>query len=314
MAHFACNMRFEADRQFYGVEAALAGFGNLIVDAAHACCGEELLRHIVLDPGCGLQRSRRVALQVRFFDGLRIAHYLPGVAGQIGAMDDQHTDGAQTRGLLIFVGPAAVVGEGLAFEEAVIVRGRLIHDDQKDFALDVYTGIVVPMVFGSINAIAYKNNRRVNVRRFLSALVFGHPVAAVGKGNGLPVCGEELSGGLVFDGVDGVERDFLEVGSVVARRLQPVERELCGDIFGGKLTAALARTASFKQVAGKEAYVGAYLLRVNAFSGPACWFRHSGNSRDLQLAKGSGSREQCDNKDGSQAEKSSHFASQYFLP
>ena len=77
-------------------------------------------------------------------------------------MDDQYTDSATTRGLFVLVGPAAVVGHGLALEELLIVGGRFIDDDEGDFAFEVDTGVVVPVVFGGMDAVADKDNRRID--------------------------------------------------------------------------------------------------------------------------------------------------------
>ena len=52
-------------------------------------------------------------------------------------MDDEHAHGSAARGFFILVGPAAVVGEGFAFEEFLIVGRRLVDDDQGDFAFQV---------------------------------------------------------------------------------------------------------------------------------------------------------------------------------
>ena len=54
------------------------------------------------------------------------------IAGEIGAVNDEHAHGSAARGFFIFVGPAAVVGEGFALEELLIVRRRLVDDDQGD--------------------------------------------------------------------------------------------------------------------------------------------------------------------------------------
>ena len=64
-------------------------------------------------------------------------------------------------------------------------------------------------------------------------------------------------------GVHGEERDLLEVGAVVACGLEAGERELRGDVFGGKLGAARAGAAAFEQIEREEAHVGANLLGID---------------------------------------------------
>ncbi len=69
-------------------------------------------------------------------------------------MDDQHRLGAHARGLFVFVGPAAVVGERAAAEEFRIVGGRLIGEQHQDLAFDVHALEIVPMKFGRDDAVA----------------------------------------------------------------------------------------------------------------------------------------------------------------
>ena len=66
-------------------------------------------------------------------------------------------------GLLVLVGPAAVVGEGLAGEEVGIVGGRIVDDDEDDFAFDVDAGVVVPLVLGRGDAVADEDDGGVDV-------------------------------------------------------------------------------------------------------------------------------------------------------
>ena len=91
-------------------------------------------------------------------------------------MNDEHADGAAARGLFVFVGPAAVVGEGFALEELLVVGRRLVDDDQCDLALQVdlfavRAGVVVPVVLRRVNAVAHKDDGRIDVRGRLPGLV-----------------------------------------------------------------------------------------------------------------------------------------------
>ena len=63
--------------------------------------------------------------------------------------------------------------------------------------------------------------------------------------------------------MDGVERYALEVGVVVARRLHALESELGGDVLRSQLVSARPGSATFQQIQGQEAHMGADLFRIN---------------------------------------------------
>ena len=58
--------------------------------------------------------------------------------------------------------------------------------------------------------------------------------------------------------------NFLQIGTVVAGRLQAIERELGSDVFGSDVTATLSGTASFKQIGRQEFHVCAILAGLTA--------------------------------------------------
>ncbi len=251
------------------MRARLAGLRDCLVQIAEAGHGEELLRHVVLNPRGGAQGCVGIALQVALLDGLRVAHHFPSVAGEIGAMNDENADGAAARRLFIFVGPAAVVGERSAFEEPFVVGWRLIHDDQRDFAVQVDLFAigaleVIPVIFGSANAVTDEYDRRVEVRGVLAGLVFGDDVGAIGEIGGLTACGFERELCFVFESVDGEERNFLEEGATFACGLHACESELRGNVFSGEFGAARTGATAFEQIEGEEADMRADPLGVNA--------------------------------------------------
>ena len=108
---------------------------------------------------CGILSSRRIGLLA----GVGVAHDVPAVAGEVGAVDDERADRAHARGLLELVGPAAVVGERLAAEELGVVRGRIADDAEDDLAFDVDAGVVVPVELGRGDAVADEDDGRVDV-------------------------------------------------------------------------------------------------------------------------------------------------------
>ncbi len=72
------------------------------------------------DPTGGFE-LRLIAFQEVTFARVGVADDLPGVAGHFGFVDEEDADGAFADGFFVFVGPAAVVGEGAAFEKIGVV-------------------------------------------------------------------------------------------------------------------------------------------------------------------------------------------------
>ena len=173
----------------------------------------------MLNPGSRAQRIQRIACQVALLDGLRILHHLPSITRQIGPVDDEHADRTATRSLLVLVGPAAVVGHRLALEKLLILRGRLIHDHQRNLALQIHARVVVPVVLGRVDAVAHKHNRRIEISSGLPGLILRNNLAAIGKIDRRTARRHERKLRLVFDGVHRDQRHFLEVAPVIARRL-----------------------------------------------------------------------------------------------
>ena len=57
---------------------------------------------------------------------------------------------------LIFIGPTPVVHAHLAAEKIGVPVWVVVHHDQ-DLAADIYAFVVVPAIFGCLNAVANKN-------------------------------------------------------------------------------------------------------------------------------------------------------------
>ncbi len=276
-AHDARDMRLQTDRQLDGLEAGLAGGVDLFVQVEPGG-SHQPARRIELDPARGFQRSERVALEVTFFDRLRVLHHRPRIAREVGAVDDQHARRAQTRGLFVLVGPASVVGQGLALEELLIVRGRLVHNHEQHFAFHVHALVVVPAIFRRIDAVAHEHDWSIDVGGRLAALVLDDEVGVVGERHGCPGFRHKSKFGRGFVGVHGIQVDFLKVGAVVARGLQPVQGELGRDVLRRQLRAALAGAAAFQQVACEKAHMGADVLGIDQRGGIA---RRGRNARHL---------------------------------
>ena len=183
--------------------------------------------------------------------------YVPAVAGEVGAVDDEGADGSFAGGLLELVGPAAVVGEGFAGEEFGVVGGWVADDAEDDFAFDVDVGVVVPVVLGCGGAVADEDDGGVEGGGGGEGLVGDYEVVAEFQEDGLAGGGDEGEGGGVGDDFHADEVDLLEVGAVVAGGGEAVEGELRGDILGGELAAAQSGVAAFEEVVGDELVLGA---------------------------------------------------------
>ena len=94
--------------------------------------------------------------------GVRVLHRRPAIGGRIGLMDHQEADGAPARGFLVLVGPAAVIGHGLAAEVALAgLEVGVIDQHQADLPLHVDALEVVPVPLGRGHAIAKEDDGRV---------------------------------------------------------------------------------------------------------------------------------------------------------
>ena len=82
-------------------------------------------------------------------------------------------------------------------------------------------------------------------------------VGAEAEGHGSAACGREGKGGGVALDRHAEEVDLLEVGAIVAARLQAGQGELGGDVAGGEVASADAGAAAFEEIVGEELDVGA---------------------------------------------------------
>src|SRR5579859_8053347 len=90
--------------------------------------------------------------------GVGVLDGVPPVGRRTGLMDHHKADRALAGGFLIFVGPTAVVGHGLAAEvaNAGLVIG-VVDQDECDLAVEIDPLEVVPAAFRRLDAIAYEN-------------------------------------------------------------------------------------------------------------------------------------------------------------
>ena len=178
-------------------------------------------------------------------------------------MNDEHAHCAAPRRLLVLVGPASVVGHRFALEKFLVIRRWLIHDDQRDLALQVHACVVVPVVLVCVNAIPHKHDWRVEISFRLPGLILRNNLAAVGKIDGLAALWDKGKLCFALDGVYGKERNLLEVAAVLACGLQSIQRELRSNVFRRKFCAARAGSTPLKQIQRQKAHVRPHLLRIN---------------------------------------------------
>ena len=153
--------------QRHGAEVGAAGGGlqRLEVEAGAA---EQVHRRIALQPALQ-QQGLRTGGRTHHVVSLALGrdHRGPAVAGGGRLVHDQGGDGAAARGLLELVGPAAVVGHGLAAELAEHGLARLglevgvVDQEDGDLAVQVDALEVVPAALGREDAVADEDQRRV---------------------------------------------------------------------------------------------------------------------------------------------------------
>src|SRR5439155_13948408 len=99
-------------------------------------------------------------------------------------VNEERADRAFAGGLLVLVGPAAVIGEGLAAEKFGVVGGWVADDHEDDLALDVDAGVVVPVVLGGGDAVPDEDDGGVDVYDRGVAGVVNDVVGAELEGDG----------------------------------------------------------------------------------------------------------------------------------
>src|SRR3546814_2574563 len=81
---------------------------------------------------------------------------VPAIGGGFGVVDDQRGGGALAGRLLIFVGPAAVIGHRAAVELALGLLGLpvgIVDEDDDRLPLHIDPGVVVPALFWRVDEI-----------------------------------------------------------------------------------------------------------------------------------------------------------------
>src|SRR5271165_5025815 len=105
-------------------------------------------------PRRDLELGRAFDLEIRRFSGKRIAHYFPGIAGHVSLVNQDDASRALARGFFILISPTSVVSERRSLEELHIVGRRLVYQHEQHFPPYVSAFVVIPLVFGRLDAIA----------------------------------------------------------------------------------------------------------------------------------------------------------------
>ena len=267
--YFAGHVRREADMQRRRLEVARGRVGHHFVEI-HASGRGNFARDIEMNPGGRFQLGSAVELEIRLLAGVGIAHDFPGIAGHVGLVNENGSNGPFARGFFVFVNPAAVVSERLAGEKFRIVRGRLVDQHEQNLPFDIHTFVIVPVVFGRFDAVADVDNLGVNIGFGLLGLIVGNVFVEwfeVERMKGRRTLRRNERETRVGAGRNANHRNFLQIRPVVAGRFQPIERKLRRDIFGGNVAPTLAGAASFEKIVGEEANMGLDVVGTNALHG-----------------------------------------------
>ncbi len=270
-------MGFKFDRQRHGMEVPRLGVGDQLIEIGAGFL-RQLACNFKLDPARGF-KLRLVGLEERFLAGVGVAHHLPGVACHFGLVDQNHAEGAFTGSFFVFVCPAAVIGEGAAFEEIGIIGRRLVYQHEQDLAANVHALVVVPFIFRGLDSVSDENDGGVYVVGGTLGFVVSDVLVERLELQGIPFVGDKIESGLGRRS-DSDHGNFLKKSPVVAGRLQSSKPELGGDVFGGDVASALSGAAAFEKIKREITDVGADVFGVNFFE------RSDGGGREMRRFAG----------------------------
>src|SRR3546814_9249061 len=196
-------------------------------------------------PALGRQARRRIVsgAQVVLRSGPGAFHHVPAVGRAGRVVDDDRGLRALASGFLELVGPAPVIGNALAFEQALVagVEAGVVDQDDDGLALNVDAGVVVHVLLGRVDAVAEHNQRAVlDLDLGLAGARVEHHVGAELQLGGLAGDVDPERGGFVSRGLG--HRHVLEPGHVVAG-LQADAQELRLDVLERLIAAGRAGAA-----------------------------------------------------------------------
>ncbi|VTO13307.1 Uncharacterised protein [Brevundimonas vancanneytii] len=248
-----------------GVEGGALQFDRLEVAAARldllllkieARAAEQVDGQIALDPAFHRHAlGRRIGahdVELRHAPG--VGDRGPAVGGGLGLMHDQHARRALTCGFLELVGPAAVIGHGLAAEG---VQRRVFEVgvvDQDDDHLAAHVGLeVVPLTLGRADAVADEDQRRVLQVDAVAGQAGRHGDFLALRQRLAPVAQLQLARD-VGDG-EAVQADRLGPAAVLAARREAGGRILAAQVVDDLLLGRGGDAAPLEAVVRQDADV-----------------------------------------------------------
>ncbi len=233
---------------------------------------EQLLGQAALHPathrhvlGQGLLAG---AFDIKQRRGTRALHRGPAIRGGCGLVHDQHALRTAARGFFELVGPAAVVGHGLAIECARLVGLEIGVVDQHhgDLAVQVDVLVIVPVALGGIDAVADEHQRGVLDRhRILRPQALQGHVLAIDQGALLALLAQ-LRTHRAID-LRTHHRHRLHPAAIHAAGLQAVLLELFDQVLDGALFTGRGRGAALELVRGQDPHMSRQCLRIDAAAG-----------------------------------------------
>src|SRR5450755_2688168 len=151
----------------------------------------------------------------------------PSIASRRHRVNDERGHCSAAGSFLEFVGPASVVSERRAAKKSGIVGGRLVREEDQNFAFDIHALVIVPTEFGCADAVS--NEYGFGVEIVVGLLRKRRAYIVLHKGQrgfaGWARDGHRRVG----TGFAANQRNGLEVSAVVAARLYSFRAQLLRD-------------------------------------------------------------------------------------
>ena len=170
-------------------------------------------------------------------------------------MDDERRTRALARGLFVLVGPAPVIAHALAAEQGFVagVEARVVDEHHHRLALHVEAGVVVPVRFGRVHAVADEHHLAVlELHLGLTGARADHHVGAEGELARRATQRDLAHRGRIGRGFH--HRHGLEIAVAIAG-LEPESFELRFQVIDGEFLASATRGAAFELVRGQHLHV-----------------------------------------------------------
>ena len=268
------------------VEARALG-GALLPFEVQAGLAKQLHRQIALDPALdqGVGLGRVGAHDVELGDGVGVLHRRPAVGGGRGLVHDQHAERALARGLLVLVGPAAVVGHRAAAETARPAGGLwrfevgVVDQHHSDLAVQVHALEIVPAALRRPHAVADEDERCMGHRHMVDREQgLDHGLVTLGQGLGRAAGGQAHPHRAPHR--EPRQRHVLQPAAVLAPGLDAGGGELTGDVVDGLGLARRGRPATLEGVRRQHPHMFRQPPRVHRRGGQGALREGVGSARN----------------------------------